>query len=174
MSDRIVAFTNVEPIIPSLTNLVLGWWRRMRRFIINFLTGIGTISVVGLGLFLLIGRNRPFAEDHFSVVGALSSPDSQHQAIMFVAAGGGGISPYCVSYISVIKLGSDFSRAFNERNQVLVSGCDGVSDWNNDVSWTSNSELLIKVNLNVGVRDVSNMLLRGHAADPAIRIRYKQ
>jgi hypothetical protein len=92
---------------------------------------------------------------------SIYSPDKQYKAVVFREAGGGGISPYCATVISVVPANFSDAVAYKTENRVYVySECQGFGS--ESLNWNSNQEL------NIGCEQP--MQLKTLSSDGKIRI----
>lgn len=112
-------------------------------------------------------------DDAFTT-GSYLSPDNQRKAVVFIQAGGGGISPYCSQSISVIASEMEDKLAWGSDYTVFTSSCGSVgSDENIDgVKWVSVKQLSITFDVNVGISGISALMLKNHADEGQVRVIY--
>lgn len=126
--------------------------------------------------WLVIPAKSPAPYDKDSLLWQKASPDGRRRAIAFHEAGGGGVSPYCFEYVSVVELDRTDAEAFKADFRIYEGSCGGLRGTKQDfkVEWLSNTRLLVGFDPTVAARDISKVSLRGHDHTGAVKIEYSQ
>ncbi|MEO9169282.1 MAG: hypothetical protein ABI230_12845 [Aestuariivirga sp.] len=147
------------------------------RILIGVLAVIGAAGVVAHGLVgFLQQAPSSLIRDDTTVIGSIVSPDHEYKAIIFNQDGGGGLSPYCIDYVSVVPEKIADKQAWGDNYSVFVASCGSLTDGHerDDVKWLSGKELQITFDADIGVKGVSAMTLKGYADRGAISVSYLQ
>lgn len=97
----------------------------------------------GIIMLILLTVNHSRVQHDNSVEGtSIYSPDKYYKAVVFRKAGGGGISPYCTTVISVVPANTSDAIAYQAENRVYTySECQDFGA--ESLRWNSNEELNI-------------------------------
>ena len=151
--------------------------KNIKRYTIIVLAVIGGFDVVARA-FALVYRNYLASDGPGGVV--VLSPDKMNKAVLYSEVGGGGISPYCFDYISVVPATIKNSEANKDKYRIYAASCHTFQDpaTNNGtnapyVKWLSDDELEIQFSATEGARGIDHLTLKGYADHGKIRIKYK-
>lgn len=125
-------------------------------------------------------RNSDVPNEDVAVGKPIYSPDRQHIAVLFTESGGGGISPYCITSVSVAPVSVEPYKAYAKKYQVYQGGCHSLGFVERDgkrilqdaptLKWDGSSELSITFNPRLATGYVKKMILAGHSLDGAVNI----
>lgn len=128
------------------------------------------LVIIITGKILINNQREEFAKTQHGE--SIYSPDKKNKAVVFMSAGGGGISPYCVHVVSVVSANTPDYIAWKSDNNVYVADCHPIgvqhtkdSEYNvydPIIKWKSNDEL--------GITFLQARVWKTLSADGTIRI----
>lgn len=68
-----------------------------------------------------------YVPDDMYIGSPVYSPDKKYKAIVFSENGGGGISPYCFDYVSVVPASLETARSFKRKFHVYEGSCHSLN-----------------------------------------------
>jgi hypothetical protein len=136
---------------------------------------VGAISLV---LYLVPKAAKPpFGGDVH--VRFFPSPDASMKAALVSYFGGGGISPYCWTVVSILPdIGSE-TDAQDKKFTVFTGGCDGFAVRNGAilnspiVEWLSNTALKITSSINATMLTPATVTMKKRDASGRVTIQYE-
>ena len=108
------------------------------------------------------------------------SPDRKHIAVLFTESGGGGISPYCITSVSVAAASVEPSKAYAKKYLVYQGGCHSLGFVETEgkrilqdapaLKWGGSGELDITFNPRLAAAYVKKVIVAGHSYDGAVNV----
>lgn len=147
--------------------------------IVGKLVVIALALIGAFSLLVLAKKNEaaPYGGD--AHVRFFLSPDSSMKAALVTYAGGGAISPYCWSQVSVVPSSGSEAEAQDKKFAVFTGGCDGFSvrdgrvEPSPRVEWLSNSELKVTSSINSTLLTPATVTMKKRDASGRVTIRYE-
>jgi len=148
---------------------------RARRWVVRGLVTIGAIWVGTHGFIWVANATRIYLGFDKPPAASFSSPDGEFKAVVFVSMGGGPATSYCDTSIYVVASATPAADIREDRHLVYAASCGGLSEghWEQNIRWTSESQLEIAFDPSVGARgSTGEMTIKGYAAGGKVRIGY--
>jgi hypothetical protein len=156
----------------------------VKRWLILGLAVIGTLYIASLSVpRVLRALSAPVTED--SILNIAYSPDGKFKAVLFNENGGGGISPYCFDFISVVPAAVPNPAANQDAYRVYEAGCHTLGFKKSEdgqrmmvgaplIHWSSNSVLEITFDPTMAASGINEFIFRGSGVKGQVQIVHHQ
>ena len=115
----------------------------------------------------------------------LFSPSKIYKAIIFTESGGGGLSPYCFDFVSVVPASVELTNSFKRKFHVYAAGCHSLPSSNTHdksltlehaplLNWKSDTELELTFDQRAAGIGIREFVFVSHADEGRIRITQRQ
>ncbi|MQA38899.1 hypothetical protein [Rugamonas aquatica] len=138
------------------------------------------IAVASAFFMAACSRNNDASGEDVYVGKPIYSPDHKHIAVLFTESGGGGISPYCITRVSVAAASVEPSIAYAEKYLVYQGGCHSLGFVEIEgkrilqdapaLKWDGSSVLSISFNPRLAAGYVRKVILATHSYDGAVSV----
>jgi hypothetical protein len=156
----------------------------IKRWLLLGLAIIGALYIASLIVPRVLRPSpKPVKED--SVRNIVYSPDGKFKAVLFNENGGGGISPYCFDFISVVPASVPNPTANQDSYRVYEASCHTLGFMKSQdgrrmmvgaplIHWSSNSVLEITFDPKMAASGINNFIFRVWAVKGQVQIVHRQ
>lgn len=138
------------------------------------------ISVASAVFMTACSRDSDVPGEDVYVGKPIYSPDHRHIAVLFTESGGGGISPYCITRVSVAEASVEPSKAYAEKYLVYQGGCHSLGFVEREgkrisqdapaLKWDGSGQLSISFNPRLAAGYVKKVILAARSYDGAVSV----